>query len=126
MVYLILTAIIVTAFILYNRYFPVLNVDYIPLKDLKLDKIKIIDVRDYNEPNHDTINGAIRIPIAYLKRYVNEIPKEDLHLVTASLLERNIGIRFLRKEGYRIAGYTMINHKHLSLQENSLKIETNG
>lgn len=65
MIFLILAAILI-AFILYKRYFPVICVPCIQLKDLNLDRITIIDVRDYNDSYKDPINGAINIPISYL------------------------------------------------------------
>lgn len=45
MFYLIISIIVIT-FVLYKRYFPVFGVGWIPLNDLKLDNIKIIDLRD--------------------------------------------------------------------------------
>jgi len=124
MTLLIITTIVVT-FVLYKRYFPVLGVHFITLKDLDLDQIKVIDIRDFNESYKNPIEGTINIPIAYLKRNIYEIPKADLHLVVSSLLEKNIGIRSLRKKGFRVVGYTIINDYKLSLKENSYKIETN-
>jgi len=108
---------------MYNRYFPVFSVQCLHLKDLKRDRIKIIDVREYNESYRYPINGAINIPIGYLKRNLKEIPKGDIHVVVSSSLEKNYAIRFLRHKGYRVVSYTVIQ---LLLKENSLKIEMNG
>lgn len=108
MIYLIVT-ILVLLFILYRRYFPVLGVHRYILEDLELDKIKVIDVRDYNESYKEPIKGSLKIPIAYLKRNFYEIPKNDLHVVVSSLIEKNMGIRFLRKKGFRVIGYTIID-----------------
>ena len=124
MKFLILTGIILT-FILYKRYFPVFGVNCINLKDIDWDKIKVIDLRDYNESYKNPIEGALNIPIAYLKRNIKEIPKRELHLIVSNHLEKNIGIRCLGKKGYSIVGYTIINHHQLLLKENSLQIETN-
>jgi hypothetical protein len=44
-----------------------------------LDKIKVIDIRDFNESYKNPIKGTINIPIAYLKRNINEIPNSELH-----------------------------------------------
>ncbi len=43
-------------------------------KDLDLEKIIVIDLRDYNESYTKQIEGAINIPIAYLNRHYKEIP----------------------------------------------------
>lgn len=109
MAFLIL-GIMTVLFILYKRYFPVPGVHCHHLKELDLDKINIIDVRDYNESYKNPIDGAMNIPIAYLKRNYHEIPNRDLHLVGSSLIERNMGVRFLRQKGFRVIGYTIMNH----------------
>lgn len=124
MTFLIVSTIFVT-FFLYKRYFPVLGVCFIHLKDLDLDNIKVIDVRDFNESYKFPIEGAINIPIAYLNRNLNEIPNSDLHLVVSGSLEKNVGIRFLRHKGFRVIGYTIAVHNKLILKENLLKIENN-
>lgn len=51
-----------------------------------------------------------------------KIPKNDLHLIVTSRLEKNIGTRYLRKQGFRVVGYTNINHHKLYLNETLLKI----
>ncbi len=124
MILLILTTIIAINF--YRRYFPVFGIHCFNLKDNDLGKIKIIDLRDYNESDKNPINGALNMPIAYLKRNFKEIPKRELHLIVSSPLEKNIGIRFLRKKGFCVVGYSIVNHHQLLVRENSLKIETNG
>ena len=112
---------------MYNRYFPVFDVQCLPLKDLKRDRIKVIDVRDYNDSYKYPIKGAINIPISYFKRNLKEIPKGDLHVVVSSSLEKNFAVRFLRYKGFRVVSYTVIKQKNqLLLKENSLKIKLNG
>lgn len=49
----LIVCIFVITFSLYRRYVPVLGVRCIYLKDLELDRIKVIDVRDYNESYKD-------------------------------------------------------------------------
>ncbi|WP_042455557.1 rhodanese-like domain-containing protein [Neobacillus dielmonensis] len=117
---------VVILYLSYKRYFPVFGVQYIQFNELDLDKIKIIDVRDYNESFKDPIEGAINLPIAYLKRNHNEIPDRDLHLVVSSLLEKNIAIRFFRKKGYKVLGYTIMKPNKLMHKENKFKIEMNS
>ncbi len=95
--------------LLYRRYFPVVDVCRISLDDLEKEKIKIIDVRDFNEAYKDPIKGAINIPIAYLKRNLHEIPDARLHVVGSSIVEKNIGIRLLRQNGFQVKGYTIFD-----------------
>lgn len=94
-------------FILYRRYFPVLGVQCNHFNELDLNKMNVIDVRDYNESCKNPIEGAINIPIAHLKRNYHEIPNCDLHLVALSLVEKNMGIRLLRQKGFRVTGFTI-------------------
>lgn len=115
MAYLIVL-IFVSLFILYKRYYPVLGVRHFPLGDPEVAKKTVLDVRDYNESYKEPIKGSFNIPIAYLKRYVREIPKGDLIVIVSSSIEKNMGIRFLRKKGFNVIGYTMINKNERSNQ----------
>jgi rhodanese-related sulfurtransferase len=124
MIYLILTFLVILV-ILYKRYFPVLGVKCSQLEELDLTKLEIIDVRDYNESYKNPIEGAMNIPIAYLKRHINEIPHTDLHLVVSSLLEKNVGIRALKHKGYRIAGYSVVSQNQNNINECHLEIKIN-
>jgi rhodanese-related sulfurtransferase len=121
MIYLILTFLVILV-ILYKRYFPVLGVKCSQLEELDLTKLEIIDVRDYNESYKNPIEGAMNIPIAYLKRHINEIPHTDLHLVVSSLLEKNVGIRALKQKGYRIVGYSFVSQNYLNESHLEAKI----
>lgn len=93
----------------YKRYFPVRGVQNYTLADLELDVIKIIDVRDFNESYKEPIKGAINIPLAYLKRNLNEIPDRKLHVIGSNEVDKNVAIRFLRQKGFQIKGYTIMN-----------------
>jgi rhodanese-related sulfurtransferase len=121
MIYLILTLLVILVF-LYKRYFPVFGVKCSQLEELDLTKLEIIDVRDYNESYKNPIEGAMNIPIAYLKRHINEIPHTDLHLVVSSLLEKNVGIRALKQKGYRIVGYSFVSQNYLNESHLEAKI----
>ncbi|MBU7593082.1 hypothetical protein [Metabacillus halosaccharovorans] len=68
---------------------------------------QIVDVRDYNNLSTMTISSAIVIPIPYLKRYYHEIPSKKVHVIAGSQLEKNIGVRFLQKNGFDVTGYSL-------------------
>jgi len=68
---------------------------------------QIVDVRDYNNLSEMTVSGAIVIPIPYLKRYYHEIPSKKVHLIAGNQLEKNIGVRFLQKNGFDVTGYSL-------------------
>lgn len=89
------------------RYIPVRGIDQ---HDLYIEDAKILDVRDYNDSYLDEIPGALNIPVAYLKRYFNEIPKDKIFIVASDTIEKNISVRFLRRKGFNVVGYTFINN----------------
>jgi rhodanese-related sulfurtransferase len=113
MIYLILV-LLVLLIILYKRYFPVIGVKYTMLEKVDSTKLEIIDLRDYNESYKNPVEGSLNIPVAYLKRHINEIPQKDLHLVVSSLLEKNVGIRALKQKGYRIVGYSYVSQNSIN------------
>lgn len=121
MIYLILASIVLLV-MLYKRYFPVLGIKYYSLEDLDLSKLKILDVRDYNESYKNPIVGSLNIPLGYLKRNINEIPHRDLHLVVSSLLEKNVGARVLRQKGFRVVGYSFVSNE---FKESHFQIKVN-
>lgn len=109
---------IAIAYFLYKRYIPVRGVQYARLEELDFEKINVIDLRDYNDSYKSPIKGAINIPIAYLNRSYKEIPCCKLHVISSSILEKNVGIRFLRRKGFMIIGFTIIEKSNLCYNEN--------
>ncbi|WP_297989340.1 sulfurtransferase [Anoxybacillus sp.] len=87
---------------LYYRYVPVRGVK--KLQVLSTHKhVTILDVRDYNEA--DDIDGARRIPVAYLKRYYETIPHREVVVIANDALEKNVAIRLLRRYHFSVKGY---------------------
>lgn len=102
----------------YKRYVPVRGVRCNDWQDLDLEKIFVIDVRDYNESYTKQIDAAVNIPIAYLNRHYKEIPKRDIHIIGSNRLEKNVGIRFLRQKGFQVTSCTIINSNNQCFKEN--------
>lgn len=106
--YLILAVVgILLCGILYKRYFPVLG---IPCEKIGHDKAStvVLDIRDYNiDANHN--QSEMRIPYAYFKRFIQEVPNEKLHVIANDRLELNLGIRYLLSKGYHVASYQITN-----------------
>ncbi|MFP7295838.1 hypothetical protein [Neobacillus niacini] len=121
MIYLILSLLVILV-ILYKRYFPVWGVKCSELEKIDLTNLQILDVRDYNESYNNPIDGVLNIPIAYLKRRINEIPQRDIHLVVSSILEKNVGIRALKHKGYRIVGYSIAGQNQNEIKKCHLEI----
>lgn len=70
--------------VLYRRYFPVLGIPCVRAGHAKTSTL-VIDIRDYNiDADHQS---DMRIPHAYLKRFIQEIPKQQLHVVANDRLE---------------------------------------
>ena len=68
----------------------------------------IVDIRDYNIADKNPFKGSINIPIAYIERYHGEIPRDQVHLIVHNELERNIGVRMLRKKGINVKSYSVM------------------
>ncbi|MGV3464266.1 MAG: hypothetical protein ACO1OT_03110 [Heyndrickxia sp.] len=112
MIYLSIIVVILALLLslVYKRYYPIRDVSSVSIDDV-CDKIKVIDIRDYNISYNDPIEGSINIPVAYLKRFIHEIPNNDLHIVVSNLLEKNVGVRLFRQFGFNVIGYTVADPK---------------
>ncbi|WP_249871678.1 sulfurtransferase [Oceanobacillus saliphilus] len=99
---------LVLCIFLYRRYFPVLG---IPCGKNGQDKKStvVLDLRDYNSEDLPDNQSDIRVPYAYLKRFVKEIPDQKLHIIAMDRLELNLGVRYLVSKGYQIASYQLSN-----------------
>ncbi|WP_413361805.1 hypothetical protein AA0X71_10320 [Robertmurraya sp. 2P01SA] len=92
---------------IFIRYLPVWGARCIQMLEIDEKNMTIVDVRDYNQSYKDPTQATINIPVAYLNRYFHEIPGQQVHVVAANTLEKNISIRFLRKKGYAVHSYTL-------------------
>ncbi|MEK3855680.1 rhodanese-like domain-containing protein [Cytobacillus sp. FSL H8-0458] len=105
---LIFFTLLLGSFSLFKRYYPVRDIPYYRLDQcLTKEGIALLDVRDYNVSCHCEIPGAINLPIPYINRHIKDIPYNEIHLVASSSLEKNVGIRMLRKKGFKIVGFSM-------------------
>lgn len=108
MIFIIIMSLMIFLYI-YKRYIPVFRATCMELMKAKQEKDYILDIRDYQEATNNPIEGAINIPFGYLQRYYKEIPTKSLHVVADDHLEKNIGIRYLRKKGFKINSYSLAN-----------------
>ncbi|WP_191560408.1 hypothetical protein [Metabacillus idriensis] len=108
---------------LFFRYYPIYGLHDIDKTEIEINNQFVIDVRDYNEAYKDPVDPGINIPIAYLKRYYSEIPNKDLVVVASNCMERNVGVRILRKKGFKVIGYTIPSQKKKRVKEKQLRIE---
>jgi rhodanese-related sulfurtransferase len=96
---------------LYKRYFPIIGIHCEDVLKVDLTNIEVIDVRDYNISYKDVIENSINIPVAYLARYCYEIPDKKVHVVASTRLEKNVAIRILRRKGFLVSGYSIIDSR---------------
>ncbi len=98
----IIILLLVTLF--FNRYVPVRNLRAINEHE---HEAIFVDLRDYQDSAKNPVYGAINIPCGYLKRYIKEIPNEQIVIIASNEVEKNFGARLLKKYGYDIKGYTI-------------------
>lgn len=114
---------LVIGHVLFKRYFPVCSVVYYSIEEIET-KSNIVDLRDYNQSSKFSVPNAINIPVSYLNRFSTEIPKGKLYIIASNNLEKNVGIRLLRKKGFQVVGYTLTSHKPKLLYEDNINIKT--
>ncbi|WP_059172624.1 hypothetical protein [Bacillus sp. FJAT-27445] len=95
-------------YLLYRRYVPVYG---IPCKEvIEVETVGndiLLDIRDYATSSKNPVKGSLPIPAAYLKRYMEEIPASQVYIIASDRLEKNWGIRLLRKKGFKVIAYTL-------------------
>jgi rhodanese-related sulfurtransferase len=111
MIYLLIVLLFLAAIPFYNRYVPVYRVPCRRVDEIPVEHV-ILDIRDYNVGYEERIQGAVNLPVPYIARNLGEIPSRKVHLICASPLERNMGVRTLQKNGFEVAGFTMSNKKY--------------
>ena len=120
MIILSICVLICIVHFLFFRYYPIYGLHDIDKKEIEINNQFVIDVRGYNEAYKDPLGSGINIPIAYLKRYYSEIPKKDLVVVASNCMERNVGVRILRKKGFKVIGYTIPSQKKTKIKERQI------
>ena len=112
MLYVILTVVAAIFFMTIKQYMPVKDVPYQNIKrdELETEKV-IVDLRDYNIAAKSPSKGSINIPVAYLNRYYEEIPSKKVHIIVHDQIEKNIGVRLLRKKGIKVTSYSVSNYQ---------------
>ncbi|MGP1908863.1 hypothetical protein ACTSEZ_11840 [Metabacillus sp. JX24] len=79
------------------------------MPDQPADGIMVLDLRAYNESYKNPVAGARNIPVAYLHRYYKEIHHKHIHVIASSKVQRDFGIRVLKKKGFQVKGCTIAN-----------------
>jgi len=106
---------------LFVRNIQISRIPQMDKKELELSTFTILDVRDYNVSYKSSIDKAMNIPVPYIKRHYKDIKSNDLIVVASNRLEKNVGIRLLRRKGFKVVGYILID----SYKENTNNIAKN-
>ncbi|KZZ83516.1 hypothetical protein [Bacillus sp. SJS] len=93
----------------YRRYIPVRNIPCLPIQ--RMEGIPIVDVRDYNNRQVITLERSMNIPYSYLQKAFNDINGQEIYLIAATKLERNMSIRFFKRKGILVKGYALSDHR---------------
>ncbi|MBB6452366.1 hypothetical protein HNQ94_000811 [Salirhabdus euzebyi] len=110
MLYIGIGLLIIALYFLYARYFPIYGVPCMEHLTIK-EGVLLIDVRDYIDASSDPIAGSKNIPLAYLKRNIQDVVGQEIYVIAADRLEKNIGIRLLQRNGLKVAGYKLTTCK---------------
>lgn len=105
-IWLLLLVLGILLLAVYRRYYPVGRIRCIQSANVPKHLIKV-DLRAYNEVSQDGLKGTLNIPLAYLKRHVFLIPRQSLHVIAKDSVEKNLGIRWLRRYGYNVQSYSL-------------------
>lgn len=108
MIYIITVLCIIAGYFGYFRYVPVRGVKCISKKQL-IHQPVTVDLRDYSDSANEVVIGAIALPIAYIKRHHQGLPKSGIVVIASDQVERNIGVRLLRRYGHQVKGYSIVN-----------------
>lgn len=106
MIYSLLFVVALAIIPLYRRYIPVKGIPYQDALQMETQSVRL-DIRDYIVSANQPIEKAIEIPVPYLDRFFREIPSKDVHIIVSDRLEKNIGVRLLRKKGFNVTGYSI-------------------
>jgi len=100
-----------TIYVLFQRYVPVIQASYIDHVHQADNEHVVIDLRDYISSSHLPIKGAYEIPLAYLKRHTDKIPNQKVIVIASDSVEKNIGMRVLKRRGFEVVGFYYPNEK---------------
>jgi len=97
--------IIYVIYVFIQRYVPVYNTSYMGAFQNAQNAFTVIDLRDYIIAAHSPVKGAYEIPLAHLKRHTDQIPNNKIVVVASDPVEKNIGVRMLKRKGFDVVGF---------------------
>ncbi|WP_375088537.1 hypothetical protein ACDZ29_20620 [Peribacillus sp. RS7] len=64
-----------------------------------------MDIRAFNHERDDVDKEVLNVPCAYLKRFNEVIPYENIHVIASDKLEVNLRLHFLIGKGIKVTSY---------------------
>jgi len=98
----------------YVRYVPVCGIPAISLQQLssmKKENVAVVDLREYNETTALPVQTAIPLPLSYFKRNYQQLPCKDVIVVTSDSITTNLGVRKLKRYGFRVKGVCCVEQQ---------------
>ncbi|MGM0751119.1 MAG: hypothetical protein ACQET6_04260 [Bacillota bacterium] len=96
----------VLTYMMYYRYFPVWT------KRLSSPEVTsrhvVVDVRDYQDSAKEDCHNIIAIPCGYIRRHSHDIPNGPVVVMGSNLIECNVGVRQLKRLGFKVKGYIIL------------------
>ncbi|MCR8846812.1 hypothetical protein NQ095_00215 [Rossellomorea sp. SC111] len=94
------------SYMMYYRYFPVRIKRWNSL-DVTAEQV-VVDVRDYQDSSKGDCEEVVALPCGYIRRYASDIPEGPVIVMGSSLVECNVGVRQLKRLGFDVKGYLLI------------------
>ncbi|TMU86877.1 hypothetical protein FGG79_01665 [Bacillus sp. BHET2] len=106
MPFLTLVLVSVLFYMMYYRYFPVRTKRWIP-HDVNTNHV-VVDVRDYQYSSKGDCEDVVALPCSYIQRYSEDIPDGPIIVLGSNLVECNVSVRQLKRLGFSVEGYLII------------------
>ncbi|PFA70159.1 hypothetical protein CN378_02320 [Bacillus sp. AFS015802] len=106
---LVISLLVVSVFsyMLYYRYFPVSTKQWFS-HEVTSGHV-VVDVRDYQDSSKGDCEEVVALPCGYIRRYFSDIPSGPLVVMGSNLIECNVGVRQLKRLGFSVEGYLIID-----------------
>ncbi|WP_184662796.1 hypothetical protein [Texcoconibacillus texcoconensis] len=99
---------LLVSYVIYQHYVPV-KVKQQSLSLSNDDEAVILDLRSYQDAAKEPFEDACNIPYPYIKRHYHQLPSRHLYVIAPDWVSKNVSIRFLKRKGLNVKGYSIMN-----------------
>ncbi|RBP01118.1 hypothetical protein [Rossellomorea aquimaris] len=96
----------VLSYMMFYRYFPVRTKQWSSLE--VTSRYVVVDVRDYQDSSKEVCDNIVAIPCGYITRHYHDIPEGPIVVMGSNPIECNVGVRQLKRLGFQVEGYIII------------------